>query len=406
MLCRIVFLTGLFAVATATAVRGEPPPATVDLGPEFQKFGLTALAQGDRGDCSLFAVTALAEIELARNAPDDVHRLSEEFLIWAAHAASATEASDQAMFYQALHGLNAEGICISKLMPYARKHDGGHKPSKEALADARTRSERWKIHWIKRWDAGTGLHPGELTEIKQALTHGHPVACGLRWPKKLDGHELLHVLPAGEVEDGHSIAFTGYRDDTKDPGGGILYFKNSFGPRWGNQGYGVMSYAYATAYANDAVWIQLGSPHSEKPLVRFEAESLPILARSQCDCSRQEMKGWGRGMWSHGEQLFCGARNGGSVTLGFKVDRPGKYRVRVLATAAPDFGKIHVALDGRPAGSTFDLYCGRVSPSGSLELGTHQLAAGEHEIRIAVTGKNAASTGHSFGIDAIDLLDD
>ena len=110
-------------------------------------------------------------------------------------------------------------------------------------------------------------------------------------------------------------------------------------------------------------------------------------------------------MWSHGEQLFCGSRNGGSVTLGFKVDRAGTYRVRVLATAAPDFGKVHSALDGRAVGSAFDLYCGRVSPSGSLELGTHQLSAGEHEIRFAVTDKNAASTGHSFGIDAIDLLD-
>jgi hypothetical protein len=35
-----------------------------------------------------------------------VKRLSEEFLIWAAHAASATKADDQAMFYQATHGLN------------------------------------------------------------------------------------------------------------------------------------------------------------------------------------------------------------------------------------------------------------------------------------------------------------
>src|SRR5262249_21419407 len=159
----------------------EPMPAAVDLGPEFQKFGLTARAQGNRGDCSLFAVTALAEFALARSAPENVHRLSEEYLIWAAHAASAPRADDQAMFYQTLHGLNAEGICISRLMPYARRPDAGRKPSEEALADARTRSERWKIHWIKRWDANTGLQPVELTAIKQALVDCHAVACGLRW---------------------------------------------------------------------------------------------------------------------------------------------------------------------------------------------------------------------------------
>jgi hypothetical protein len=40
-----------------------------------------------------------------------------------------------------------------------------------------------------------------------------------------------------------------------------------------------------------------------------------------------------------------------------------------------------------------------------LELGTHHLAAGQHRMRFTVVGKNSASTGFSFGIDAIDLLD-
>jgi hypothetical protein len=403
---RIVGWAALFAVAGAAAVRGDPLPVTVDLGPEFQKFGLAALQQGDRGDCSLFAVTALAEFELAKSAPGDVTRLSEEFLIWAAHAASATEANDQAMFCQALHGLNAEGICASRLMPYVNTPNSRRKPSKEALADAKPRSERWRIHWIKRWNAGTGLAGGELTEIKHALAQGHPVACGLRWPKKGEGHEILRVLPAHEVEDGHSIVFTGYQDDARKPGGGAFLFRNSFGPQWGNHGYGVMSHAYAAAYANDAVWMKLGRPHSERPRVRFEAESLPIAAHGQTDCSRQEMNEWGRGMWSRGEQLFCAARNGGFVTLRFKIDLPGKYRVRVLATAAPDYGKIRIVLDGRAVPGEFDLYCGRVSPSGSLELGNHELASGPHEIRFAAAGKNRASQGHAFGVDAIDLLDE
>ena len=44
--------------------------------------------------------------------------------------------------------------------------------------------------------------------------------------------------------------------------------------------------------------LQLGAPHSEKPRVRFEAESQPILARGQCECNRQDMEDWGRGMGS------------------------------------------------------------------------------------------------------------
>ena len=52
----------------------------------------------------------------------------------------------------------------------------------------------------------------------------------------------------------------------------------------------------------------------------------------------------------------------------------------------------------------FDLYCGCVSPAGTLELGTHDFTAGRHRIRFANAGKNEASGGYSFGIDAIDLL--
>jgi hypothetical protein len=394
---------------TMTAVGAPPndsPPKTVDLGPEFQKFGLTPLQQGNRGDCSLFATTALAEFELANGKSGDATRLSEEFLIWAAHAASATKADDQAMFYQSTFGLNAYGICSTKLMPYANSPSSGRKPSHEALVDAKPRSERWRIHWIKRWDAGTGLHSGHLAEIKQALAHGHPVACGLRWPKKLNGHEIVHVPAARDVEDGHSIAFTGFEDDPKKPGGGVLFFRNSFGPDWGDHGYGVMSYAYAAAYGNDAVWLKLGAPNSEKPRIRFEAESTSVTGRGQCECNPQNMKDYGRGMWSHGTQLVCIAKKGSFAELEFKVDQGRKYRVRVLATAAPDFGKIQMALDGRAVENEFDLYCGRVSPSGSLELGNHQLTAGPHHVRFTVTGKNPASTGFLFGIDAIDLLDE
>ena len=93
-------------------------------------------------------------------------------------------------------------------------------------------------------------------------------------------------------------------------------------------------------------------------------------------------------LWSHGEQLFCNAKKEGSVRLGFEVRKPGRYRVRMLGTAGPDFGTIAVALDGRNVPGAFDLYCGQVAPAGSLELGTHDLAAGSHTLRITAIGKN------------------
>lgn len=289
-------------------------------------------------------------------------------------------------------------------MPYGPKTRAQRRPSAQAVAEARELAERWQVEWIKRWSVDRRLTDQQLVEIKRALAHGHPVACGLRWPKNLKGFELLNVPAANQVFDGHSIMFVGYEDRPGKAGGGVFTFRNSFGAKWGQQGYGLMSFAYVKAYANDALWLQLGPPKSEVPAVRFEGESMRVLAASNCQTSPQRMKDWGPKLWSHGEQLFCNSKKEGSVRLGFEVHQPGRYRVRMLATASPDFGTVSVVLDGKNVPGTFDLYCGRVSPAGSLELGTHELAAGPHALRLTAVGKNPASKGFSFGVDTLDLI--
>ncbi len=387
---------------SGSAQPGRVLPPKVDLGLEFDKLGLPPREQGDRDVCSLFAITALAEFDCARYMPRPHYRLSEEFLIWAGNQASGLK-GDQAMFYKAVHGRNTLGICSEELMPYARRSAGG--PSAAARADARKRAERWHVHWIRRWNVRRQLSNVELHAIKQTLADGHPVACGLRWPKELRGHELRAVPRPNAVFDGHSIVLTGYADNPKKAGTGVFQFRNSAGPHWGNKGYGVMSYAYVRAYANDALWMHLGVPKSEVPRERFEAEALPVLARGRCQINPQEMDEWGGRMWSRRRQLFCAAKPKGFVELGFNVREAGRYRVRLLATAAPDFGIVQAALDGKALIRKFDRYSGLVSPSGSLELGTQELSAGRHRLRITAVGKDPASSGFAFGLDAIDLLD-
>jgi len=393
----LLILAGQFAACGADAL-----PHSVSLISDFQKHGLTALDQGNRGDCSLFAITGLVEFEIDQHTSGEHPQLSEDYLIWAADEATG-QTGDQAMFYKAVLGLNELGICNSADMPYLTKPEPKRKPSAAAIANARPWRERWQTEWIKRWSYSP-LSETELTAIKRAIASGHPVACGLRWPKDLKGSELLDVPAANQVSDGHSIAFVGYEDEPAKQGGGVFQFRNSFGPKWGNQGYGTMSYAYAKAYANDVLWLRLGAPDSEIPTVRYEAESMPILAAGRCQASPQKMNSWGSKMWSHGEQLFCMAEKGGFVELGFVVPRDGRYRLRILGTAAPDYGRIRAALDGRELPPEFDLYSGQISPAGSLELGTHDLQTGKHRVRITAVAKSAAATHCFFGLDVLDLI--
>ena len=92
------------------------------------------------------------------------------------------------------------------------------------------------------------------------------------------------------------------------------------------------------------------------------------------------------------------------MELEFDVNPPGRYRLRVLATAAPDFGKVRAALDGNSPPREFDLYSGRVCPAGSLELGIYDFSAGRHHLRFTSIGKNPASKNFFFGLDRIDLM--
>ncbi len=143
----LIILLGVAGLARAQRAPAGALPEKVDLVPEFSKLGLTPLAQEKRDVCSLFAITALAEFESERRKANPSGRLSEEFLIWAANKATG-RSGDQAMFYEAVHGLETLGICQASLMPYSptASRPGASLPPR-----------RWKTP--DRWQ-GTGKSTG------------------------------------------------------------------------------------------------------------------------------------------------------------------------------------------------------------------------------------------------------
>jgi hypothetical protein len=395
----------LFSLTLFTAVdfaRSQSLPDGVDLRPEFSAHNLECRNQGGRNTCSLFAITAVAEFELARQTGKS-RVLSEEFLVWAANKSTGL-VGDQAMFYEAVHGLNTLGSCAAPLMAYQNAEDSARTPSSEAEMDARPQSNRWLPHWIKLWDLTSPLTRGQLSHIKSALVQKHPVACGLRWPKAQSGWKILEVPESSEVFDGHSIVFVGYTNDSGFPGGGAFLFRNSFGKNWGDGGYGWMSFAYVTACANDALWLELRPPFSPKDFQTFEAEDLVVAAQTNVTTTVQPMNSWGAGMWGNGKQLFCRTERDGFIEFTIPVAKSGLYEVRLRATTAPDYGILRVDVDGKTAVPGVDLYSGRVSPTGSIRLGRLTLKKGNHRLRCAVIGKHSASRGYAFGIDEVELI--
>jgi hypothetical protein len=397
----LLSVLGWIALARGAGV--EPLPKKVSLVAEFERLGLTPLAQGERDTCGVFAMTSLVEFETELKAPAPHKRFSEEYIVWAAREASG-KTREQAMLFELAEGLNKLGICTAAEMPYAKTLDPNRKPSAEAIAESRPFRERWRVHWIRRWALEPPLTDEQFEQVKRALVDEHPVAIGVRWPNAKVESQLLAPPPPKDVFDGHTIALVGYEDDPQRPGGGTFLFRNSFGPNWADHGYAAMSYAYARIYANDILWLEYGPPRSEVPLYRFEAEAMHQVAVRRCTASQQDMSPWEGLLWSGRKQLFCLAERGGSVELALQVPQAGRYRVCILATAAPGYGVVRVELDGKRAATPFDLYSGRICPAGSLELGTFDLSAGEHRLLFTAVGKNAGSKDYYFGIDAVDLF--
>jgi len=229
--------------------------ATVDLRPVFKEYNLTPRRQGKRPTCSVFTVVGALEFAVAKR-QSHTPRLSVEFLNWAANRACGDH-QDGGFFSDLWKGFAAYGVCTEADMPYASKLDLNNPPSDGAMADAKTRlGLGLRLHWIKEWNVNTGLTDEHFAGIKHTLESGWPVCAGLRWPK----HEqwvdhVLQMCGADAVRDGHSVLLVGYRDDAAQPGGGVLIFRNTAG----NGQDGMMPYAYAREYMNDAVWIDYES---------------------------------------------------------------------------------------------------------------------------------------------------
>ena len=239
----------------------ETQAATVDLRPNFDRWALERRRQGARPTCSAFTVTGALEFALAKRDGRGT-RLSVEFLNWASNK-TCGDAEDGGFFSDLWKGFAAYGICTEETMPYATKFDAHQTPGDAALADAKPRMELGlRLNWIKEWNVNTGLTSEHLKAIKRTLAQGWPVCGGFRWPKREQWtNGVLQMCPADAVRDGHSVLLVGYREEAEQPGGGVFIFRNTAGD--GHDG--LMPYAYAQAYMNDAVWVDFDASQVPKP---------------------------------------------------------------------------------------------------------------------------------------------
>jgi hypothetical protein len=145
-------------------------------------------------------------------------------------------------------------------------------------------------------------------------------------------------------------------------------------------------------------------PVNEGAPFAVEAERLEVRQIRGGSTETESMTRFAAHRWEGGDQLRIDAEADGEVELVFHAPRDGIYRVDVYMAYAPDYGQIQLSLDGEAMGEPFDAYGPLVTTSGPVELGEMDLSAGEHTLGFMVVGKNAESSGYSFGIDCLSLV--
>ncbi|MDO8588765.1 MAG: DUF2961 domain-containing protein [Armatimonadota bacterium] len=136
-----------------------------------------------------------------------------------------------------------------------------------------------------------------------------------------------------------------------------------------------------------------------RPELFYEGESLQVTGA----------KGGSHSIETQGPEVsdfsilwFTADGPGSTIALRIPVLKSGTYRITLHLRRFWNSGNAKFAVDGKPAGPEFEGFDGW-GRAEHLALGPMELAAGDHELTIEVTGKQKESLGHRIGVDAVWL---
>ena len=227
-------------------------------------------SQGWRPSCAVFAVVAALELQHARRI-GGYERLSEAYLLWATEAViqrrrdstpsavpsavPSVEAGERVdrgyRIRDVIEALQVFGIAPEDRMRYGLGADAEEAPPSPALIDLARGYLARDAHRI------AGERERQLEAVVLALNHGLPVVVGLRWPqaRAIRNGVLSNQAPVEGYL--HAVTLYGYTAEAGDPDSIRFLFRNSYGVRWGVNGYGWMTRDYLLESFVEAVIVDV-----------------------------------------------------------------------------------------------------------------------------------------------------
>ena len=243
---------------------GTPPKifAEVNLQPRFDLLGIGVKNQGSRPSCAVFAL--VSALEYQRSPPaGPAPEYSEEYMIWATlktlgkvgMAVPKGEAENLDIGFslnEVAEALRAYGIALGGELPYQFNLKNPHvlEPATDVIERAKKRSPVNGFYI-------TGREPkAQIANMVQVLNAGVPVITGVKWPdQKKFGDSATLDEQTGEEKSGHAVLVVGYLTKTGKIEDAQFLFKNSFGEKWGDHGYGVATYKYLLGNLQTALFL-------------------------------------------------------------------------------------------------------------------------------------------------------
>lgn len=186
--------------------------------------------QGDRPTCVAFAVSAAHEWR----ASDQIVRSTEDAM-WAAHQVAEVPGREETTVSWALEGLRLHAHATEQAWPYGTPRWSHGRPG-PALQDTNRRA-------LPSWQ---DLGPATYATVTAQLAAGHPVVLTLGVVPAAWYHDgdTVDAAPKAKTPGNHAVLAVGSLDGPER-----LIVKNSWGPDWGDGGYGFVTRRYYDEYA-------------------------------------------------------------------------------------------------------------------------------------------------------------
>lgn len=208
--------------------------------------------QGSVGSCTAFATSGLMEFFYNKNVASGASPIfSEKFIYYATRVnIQGWPANEDSGCYlrDALKCVNKYGSALQSIFPYVLPGQTQCDYTQSPPPSVYTNALQYKVsQYLTVNSVNT---PQGLLNLKSMLANGSAFVGGmLCYSNFYNSVRGVIPMPSGQIIGGHAVLFVGY-DDAKSR----FKFKNSWGPSWGDNGYGYLPYAYFTSGNVSEVW--------------------------------------------------------------------------------------------------------------------------------------------------------